>query len=116
MAGRQLWPHAGGFRADLQRAGPLRSAAGRPAIGGDVAVRWLVQWASLDRSGAQSVMNGFQGKLTSSKWASLAKFSRDTANRDISDLVKRLTLAKNAAGRSTSYSLIEPAGKTAPEP
>jgi Fic family protein len=60
---------------------------------------------------------GFEGKLTSSKWASLAKCSQDTANRDINDLVKRGILAKDAAGgRSTSYSLIEPTEKSATTP
>jgi Fic family protein len=61
------------------------------------------------------LLNGFEGKLTSSKWASLAKCSQDTANRDINDLVKRGVLVKDAAGgRSTSYSLNEPIGKTVP--
>jgi Fic family protein len=61
------------------------------------------------------LLDGFEGKLTSSKWAKLAKCSQDTANRDINNLVKRGVLAKDAAGgRSTSYSLIEPAGKTGP--
>ena len=50
--------------------------------------------------------DGFEGKLTSSKWATLAKCSQDTALRDIDDLLKRGILAKEAAGgRSTSYSL-----------
>jgi Fic family protein len=54
------------------------------------------------------LLNGFEGKLSSSKWASLAKCSQDTANRDINDLVKRGILAKDTAGgRSTSYSLTE---------
>jgi Fic family protein len=53
------------------------------------------------------LLDGFEGKLTSSKWASLAKCSQDTALRDIEDLVRRQVLAKNpAGGRSTSYSLI----------
>jgi Fic family protein len=61
------------------------------------------------------LLNGFEGKLTSSKWASLAKCSQDTANRDINDLIERGILKKDAAGgRSTSYSLTEPAGKTGP--
>jgi Fic family protein len=61
------------------------------------------------------MLDGFEGKLTSSKWAELAKCSQDTAHRDIVDLVKRGILAKDAAGgRSTSYSLTEPAGKTGP--
>jgi Fic family protein len=52
------------------------------------------------------ILDGFEGKLTSSKWASLAKCSQDTALRDIEDLVRRQVLAKDpAGGRSTSYSL-----------
>lgn len=54
------------------------------------------------------LLNGFEGKLTSSKWAKLAKCSQDTALRDIDDLVKRGILVKEAAGgRSTSYILAE---------
>lgn len=50
--------------------------------------------------------DGFEGHLTSSKWAKLAKCSQDTALRDISDLVARGILIRNpAGGRSTSYSL-----------
>lgn len=53
------------------------------------------------------LMDGFEGKLTSSKWAALGKCSQDTASRDIDDLVKRAILVKDAAGgRSTSYSLV----------
>jgi len=48
----------------------------------------------------------FEGKLTSSKWATLAKCSQDTAHRDILDLVEHGILLKDSAGgRSTSYSL-----------
>ncbi|MBI3514091.1 MAG: Fic family protein [Proteobacteria bacterium] len=54
------------------------------------------------------LLDGFEGKLTSSKWAALEKSSQDTASRDIDDLVKRGILIKDAAGgRSTSYSLVE---------
>jgi Fic family protein len=54
------------------------------------------------------LLDGFDGKLTSTKWAKLAKCSQDTASRDINDLVYRGVLTKNpAGGRSTSYSLIE---------
>jgi Fic family protein len=50
-----------------------------------------------------------EGKLTSSKWAKLAKCSQDTAHRDIIDLVNRGMLVKDpAGGRSTSYSLVTP--------
>lgn len=52
------------------------------------------------------LLDGFEGNLTSSKWAKLAKCSQDTANRDIQDLLNREVLVKNpGGGRSTSYSL-----------
>jgi Fic family protein len=52
------------------------------------------------------LFDGFEGKLTSSKWAKLAKCSQDTALRDIDDLVKRGVLVKEpGGGRSTSYAL-----------
>jgi Fic family protein len=48
----------------------------------------------------------FVGKLTSSKWAKIAKCSQDTALRDIDALLQRGVLVKEAAGgRSTSYVL-----------
>jgi Fic family protein len=48
----------------------------------------------------------FEGKLTSSKWAKMAKCSQDTAGRDIQALIDAGILVKDAAGgRSTSYSL-----------
>ncbi len=53
------------------------------------------------------LLDGFDSKLTSSKWAKIAKCSQDTATRDILDLVERNILVKNPeGGRSTSYSLI----------
>jgi Fic family protein len=52
------------------------------------------------------LLDGFEGKLTTSKWAKLAKSSQDTAYRDILDLVERGALKKDpGGGRSTSYSL-----------
>jgi len=52
------------------------------------------------------VLDGFEGKLTTSKWAKLTKCSQDTAYRDILDLVERGALRKDVGGgRSTSYSL-----------
>ena len=52
------------------------------------------------------LLDGFEGKLTSSKWAIITKCSQDTAGRDIDDLVKRGILVKDSAGgRSTSYSI-----------
>jgi Fic family protein len=52
------------------------------------------------------LLDGFDGKLTSSKWATIEKCSPDTALRDILDLLDQGILAKDAGGgRSTSYSL-----------
>ena len=57
------------------------------------------------------MLNGFEGKLTSSKYAALAKCSQDTAARDIDDLSRKSILVRDpAGGRSTSYSLIASAG------
>jgi len=53
------------------------------------------------------VMDNFEGKLTSSKWAKIAKCSQDSAGRDIKDLMERGALRKDpGGGRSTSYSII----------
>jgi Fic family protein len=53
------------------------------------------------------LLDGFEGKLTTSKWAKIAKCSQDTAYRDILDLVERGALRKDpGGGRSTSYSLV----------
>lgn len=52
------------------------------------------------------LLDGFEGKLTSGKWARLTKVSTDTALRDITDLVNLGVLHKDdAGGRSTNYSL-----------
>lgn len=54
------------------------------------------------------LLDGFEGKLTTSKWAAIAKCSQDTALRDINDLLARGVLRKSeAGGRSTSYELNE---------
>jgi Fic family protein len=54
------------------------------------------------------LLDGFEGKLTTSKWAVITKCSSDTALRDILDLVGRGVLVRNlGSGRSTSYSLAD---------
>jgi Fic family protein len=54
------------------------------------------------------LIDGFEGKLTTSKWAKIAKCSPDTALRDIQDLLGRGLLAKDASGgRSTHYLLAQ---------
>jgi Fic family protein len=63
---------------------------------------------SRQREMINRLFDGFVGKLTTSKWAKIAKCSQDTALRDIDDLVRCDVLARDAAGgRSTSYSLAE---------
>jgi len=53
------------------------------------------------------LLGGLEGKLTSSKYARLAKCSQDTAHRDILALVEHSVLVQNpGGGRSTSYSLV----------
>lgn len=52
------------------------------------------------------ILDGFEGKLTSMKWAKMAKCSKDTAIRDINDLIKKNILQKEPeGGRSTNYEL-----------
>ena len=69
------------------------------------------QWASVPMNDRQikmlnKLLDGFDGKLTSSKWSAMGKCSQDTALRDITDLLERGVLKKSdASGRSTSYEL-----------
>ncbi|WP_433490681.1 Fic family protein [Nocardia grenadensis] len=52
------------------------------------------------------LLDGFNGKLTTRKWAIITKCSQDTALRDINELVDRgVLLRSDAGGRSTSYEL-----------
>ena len=77
-------------------------------------------WEQINRQGSvnerqQSVINrlldGFEGKLSSSKYAKLAKCSQDTALRDIKELLARgILIQDTGGGRSTSYSLASPGG------
>ena len=53
------------------------------------------------------LLDGFEGKLTSSKWAAIAKCSPDTALRDITQLLELGLLKKSpGGGRSTGYELV----------
>ncbi len=73
--------------------------------------RFWQRWATMPLNERQvklinKLLDGFEGKLTSSKWAAIAKCSPDTALRDIKDLLERGVLRKlDAGGRSTSYEL-----------
>ena len=64
------------------------------------------------RSVISRLLEGFQGNLTTSKWAKLTKCSQDTALRDILDLAEKGVLAKGPeGGRSTHYSLVHKRGE-----
>lgn len=61
------------------------------------------------RRAINRLLDGFEGKLTTSKYARLAKCSQDTAHRDILALIDHGVLVRNPeGGRSTSYSLAPP--------
>ena len=52
------------------------------------------------------LLDGFDGKLKTSKWAKIAKCSQDTALRDIKDLIEKGILRQEkSGGRSTNYEL-----------
>ncbi|MEP7319844.1 MAG: Fic family protein [Panacibacter sp.] len=62
--------------------------------------------SSRQRLMINKILDGFDGKLTSSKWAKIAKCSADTALRDIQDLIiKNILRKEQAGGRSTNYEL-----------
>ena len=55
------------------------------------------------------LLEGFEGKLSTSKYALLAKCSTDTALRDIGVLLKQgILIQEQGGGRNTSYRLAEP--------
>ena len=51
------------------------------------------------------LFDGFEGKLTSAKWAKICKCSQDTASRAIADLISKGILRKEGSGRATHYCL-----------
>ena len=75
--------------------------------------RFWQRWAATPLNERQAkvlnrLLDGFDGKLTSSKWAAISKCSADTALRDINELLARGVLRKTAGGgRSTGYELID---------
>lgn len=75
--------------------------------------RFWQRWAETPFNARQlkvlkRLLEGFDGKLSSSKWAAIARCSADTALRDINELVAQGVLRKSdAGGRSTRYELSE---------
>ena len=67
----------------------------------------ISQFNNRQRLMLNKLLDGFEGNLTSSKWAKIAKCSQDTALRDIQNLVDTAVLRKeDAGGRSTKYVLL----------
>lgn len=65
-----------------------------------------VSFSDRQRDILNRLLDGFDGNLTSSKWAKIEKCSPDTALRDINDLIARGILVREpGGGRSTSYML-----------
>lgn len=98
------------FLGTLQRA---LDSAQHTLDGVLVKARFWRHWAATPLNERQlkllnRLLDGFDGKLNTSKWAAIAKCSPDTALRDISELLALGVLRKSAAGgRSTSYELNE---------
>jgi Fic family protein len=73
-----------------------------------ITVEVLVLFNERQKIMLKKLLDGFEGKLNSSKWSKITKCSSDTAVRDINDLLQKNILVKEAAGgRSTSYLLNE---------
>jgi Fic family protein len=76
-----------------------------------VKARFWQRWAGTPMNERQAkvlnrLLDGFEGKLTSSKWAAIGKCSPDTALRDITELLQLGVLRKSpGGGRSTGYEL-----------
>lgn len=73
---------------------------------------WKLHSTTILNTRQQKILNrlfdGFDGKLTTSKWGKINKCSQDTALRDIQDLIRKDILQKEASGgRSTNYELKE---------
>ena len=71
---------------------------------------WLEHASKIENDRQRKVLNllldGFDGKLNTSKWAKICKCSQDTALRDIQDLMGKQILYKlPGGGRSTSYAI-----------
>lgn len=77
-----------------------------PAAGLGRRIRRIVSQFTVENAGKNALLDGFEGKLTTGKWAAIAKCSPDTALRDLDDLVARGVLRKSdSGGRSTNYEL-----------
>ena len=70
--------------------------------------RFWQRWAGMPLNERQvkllnRLLGGFEGKLTSSKWATITKCSPDTALRDITQLLELGVLKKSSGGGRSIY-------------
>lgn len=78
-----------------------------------VKARFWQRWAGLPLNRRQAkllnrLLDGFDGRLTSTRWASIAKCSADSALRDINELIALGVLRKaEGGGRSTAYQIVD---------
>lgn len=78
-----------------------------------VKTRLWQQWSTVPLNARQvkmlnRLLDGFEGKLTSQKWAIIGKCSPDTALRDITELIELGVLKKSpGGGRSSAYEIDE---------
>ena len=76
--------------------------------------RFWQRWAGTPLNARQAkvvnrLLDGFEGRMTSSRWASMTRCSPDTALRDITELLDRGMLQKlPGGGRRTGYALVDP--------
>lgn len=92
----------------------IESAINRAIESFDVIIKKSVFWEKYhnieinerQRKIINRLLDGFEGKLTSSKWAKICHCSQDTALRDINDLISKSLLSKTSeGGRSANYIL-----------
>ena len=73
-------------------------------------VRGAAEFNARQREMLNRLLDGFEGNLTSSKWAKICKVSQDTASREIAELVSHGILKQEGSGRSTHYVIVPETG------
>ena len=71
-----------------------------------------IQLNSRQRNMVNRLLDGFEGNLTSSRWARMNRCSHDTALRNITDLIDRGMLARNpGGGRRRAIGCLKPGSR-----
>jgi Fic family protein len=94
---------------DMLGAAVAEGESALDALDSRATVLALLKGVSLNDRQLQMIerlLDGFEGKLTAAKWATMTKSSPDTALRDLNDLIAKGVVQRDpVGGRSTSYSL-----------